>query len=61
MSTNYPRLSKEQLERLRKTDFSQVSGLTTAEEELSATYGAHGTKSREDFDAKAKAWHYAKT
>lgn len=58
MSTNYPRLTKEQIEKLRKTDFSQVPGLTTAEEELTAAYGAHGTKSREDFDAKAKAWYY---
>lgn len=58
MSTNYPRLSKEQLEKLRKTDFSQVQGLTSAEDELSAKYGTRGTQSREEFDAKAKAWYY---
>lgn len=58
MSANYPRLSKEQIEKLRKTDFSHVSGLSVAEDDLSATYGAPGTQSREDFDAKAKAWYY---
>lgn len=58
MSTNYPRLSKEQLEKLRRTDFSQISELTNAEEDLSATYGSQGTASRETFDAKAKAWYY---
>ena len=58
MSTNYPRLSKEQLEKLRKTDFSQIQGLTSAEDELSAKYGTRGTQPREEFDAKAKAWYY---
>ena len=60
MSTKYPRLSTEQLEKLRMTDFSQVRWLTLAEDELTATYGAQGTPSREDFDAKAKAWYYGK-
>lgn len=58
MTTNYPRLSKEQLEKLRKTDFSSVQGLTSAEDDLSATYGQRGSQSREEFDAKAKAWYY---
>lgn len=58
MSTNYPRLSKEQLEKLRKTDFSQVRGLASAEDDLTAKYGAQGTPSREEFDAKAKSWYY---
>lgn len=58
MSTNYPRLSKEQLEKLSKTDFSKIPGLTAAEDDLSAKYGAPGTQSREEFDAKAKAWYY---
>lgn len=55
---NHHRLSKEQLEKLRKTDFSQIPGLTAAEDDMSAKYGAPGTQSREEFDAKAKAWYY---
>lgn len=60
MSTNYPRLTKEQIAKLRTTDFSHVPGLTSAEDDLTASYGAQGTPSREDFDAKAKAWYYGK-
>lgn len=52
------RLSKEQLERLRNTDFAKVPGLTNAQADLTDKYGAPGTQSREEFDAKAKAWYY---
>lgn len=57
MSTNYSRLSKEQLEKFRETDFSQIPGFTNAEDDLSQKYGEPGTQSREDFDAKAKVWY----
>lgn len=58
MSTNYPRLTKEQLEKLRNTYFSKIPGLTSAEELLTRQHGAPGTRSREDFENKAKAWYY---
>lgn len=58
MSTNYPRLTKEQLAKLRDADFSTVSGLTSAESELSEKYGEPGSPSRIEFENKAKAWYY---
>lgn len=58
MSTKYPRLSKEQIEKLRSTDFAQVPGISNADDELTSKYGAPGTQTREEFDAKAKAWYY---
>lgn len=58
MSTNYPRLSKEQLEKLRDTDFSEVPGLVSVEDDLTEKYGAPGSLSRTEFENKAKAWYY---
>lgn len=58
MSTTIPRLTKEQIAKLRNTDFSQVSGLTNAEDELTAKYGEPGSPSRIEFENKAKAWYY---
>lgn len=51
-------LTKEQLEKLRNMDFSKIPGWTTAEEEFTQKYGAHGTPKREEFENKAKAWYY---
>lgn len=58
MSTNYPRLSNEQLEKLRNTDFSVVPGLVSAEGDLTEKYGEPGSLSRIEFENKAKAWYY---
>lgn len=58
MSTTYPRLTKEQLEKLRGTDFSNVPGLTSAEDDLTQKYGEHGSPERLEFENKAKAWYY---
>lgn len=58
MSTKYPRLSKEQLEKIRNTDFSQSPELVDAESHLAEKYGAPGSPSRIEFENKAKAWYY---
>lgn len=58
MSTNYPRLTKEQLAKFRDADLSIVSGLTSAESELSEKYGEPGSPSSIEFENKAKAWYY---
>ena len=49
MSTTYPRLTKEQLEKLRSTDFSNVPGQTSAEDDLTQKYGEHGSPERLEF------------
>ena len=42
-----------------KIDSSKLSNLPTTEDMLSQKYGAKGTESREEFDAKSRAWYYA--
>lgn len=54
----YQRLSNEQLEKLRKTDFSKIEGMTVAEDDLSQKYGKLGSPERQDFENKANAWYY---
>lgn len=56
--TQYPRLTPEELKKIRQHDFSNDPNFTNAETVLSAKYGERGTQSREDFQAKAKAWYY---
>lgn len=58
MSTKYPRLTKEQIERLRNTDFSQIPGFTSAENEFTDKFGEPGSPSRIEFENKAKAWYF---
>lgn len=58
MNTKFPRLTKEQLDKLRNKDLSKVPGLTSAEDDLAARYGESGSPSRIDFENKAKAWYY---
>ena len=36
-----------------------LAGLKTGSQHLAETYGEKGTPSREEFEAKAKAWYYA--
>ena len=42
-----------------KIDEKKLSKLTTGSEHLAEKYGERGTPSREEFEAKAKAWYYA--
>ncbi|MBP5456229.1 MAG: helix-turn-helix transcriptional regulator [Paludibacteraceae bacterium] len=42
-----------------KFDEEKLSKLTTGSEHLKRKYGEKGTLSREEFEAKAQAWHYA--
>ena len=37
----------------------KLAGLKTGSQHLTETYGEKGTPSREEFEAKAKAWYYA--
>lgn len=40
-------------------DLDKIKRLPTVEELLENEYGKRGTESREDFDAKSRAWYYA--
>ena len=42
-----------------KIDINKLKHLPTAEDMFAKEYGAKGTASREEFDAKARAWYYA--
>lgn len=43
----------------RKLDTHKLSKLKTVNEDLDKRYGKEGSKSRDEFDAKARAWYYA--
>ena len=57
-TTKTNRLTPEELQRLRKLDFSKQDGFVKAETILSQEVGAIGSKEREEFNAKARAWYY---
>lgn len=40
-------------------DIKKLDSLPTVEDLLQREYGAKGTASREEFDAKSRAWYYA--
>ena len=42
-----------------KLDERKLAGLRTGSQHLTEKYGEKGTLSREEFEAKAKAWYYA--
>lgn len=42
-----------------KIDMNKLKELPTTEDLISKEYGAKGTVSREEFDAKSRAWYYA--
>ena len=42
-----------------KIDMNKLKELPTTEDLISKKYGAKGTVSREEFDAKSRAWYYA--
>jgi ribosome-binding protein aMBF1 (putative translation factor) len=51
-------LTQEELQRIRQLDFTQIDGYVDASELLAKQVGEKGTTSREEFDAKARAWYY---
>lgn len=52
------RLTTEELQKLRTTDFSKKKGFVKASEILAKEAGEAGTPERKVFDAKARAWYY---
>ena len=52
------RLTPKELQKLRSTDFSKIPGFVKAETILAREIGAPGSKEREEFDVKARAWYY---
>ncbi len=40
-------------------DWEKLKNLPTADDLLSEEYGERGTATREEFDAKSRAWYYA--
>lgn len=58
MSTTNNRLTAEELQKLRQTDFSKKPGFVKAETVLAKEVGEVGTPERAEFDAKARAWYY---
>lgn len=42
-----------------KIDPEKLKGLTTTEDILKKRYGEKGTPTREEFEAKARAWYYS--
>lgn len=42
-----------------KIDIDKLKHLPTAEDMFVEEYGAKGTVSRDEFDAKSRAWYYA--
>ena len=51
-------ISKED-KKMTKLDEKKLARLKTGSQHLAETYGEKGTPSREEFEAKAKAWYYA--
>lgn len=52
------KLTAEELQKLRITDFSKKQGFVKASQILAKEAGEPDTPEREEFDAKAKAWYY---
>lgn len=52
------RLTTEELQKLRNTDFSKKPGYVKAETVLAREVGEIGSEERAEFDAKARAWYY---
>ena len=44
---------------MTKIDEKKLAELKTGSQHLAEKYGEKGTPSREEFEAKAKAWYYA--
>lgn len=52
------RLTIEELQKLRNTDFSKKEGFVRAETIIAKEVGEKGSPERDEFDAKARAWYY---
>lgn len=55
---NETRLSAEELQRLRQTEFSGREGFLDGSQQLADCVGEKGSVERTEFDAKAMAWYY---
>lgn len=51
-------LNEEEIQKLRKFDFSKAKGFVEAEDVLSKEVGVQGSERRNEFNAKAQAWYY---
>lgn len=51
-------LNEEEIQKLRKFDFSKAKGFVEAETVLSKEIGVQGSERRNEFNAKALAWYY---
>ena len=58
MTMKAERLTSEELQKLRSTDFCSKPGFVKAGDMLAREVGQEGTKERSEFDAKARAWYY---
>lgn len=52
------RLTTEELQKLRKMDFSKQDGFVDADTVLAREVGEAGSPERAEFDAKVRAWYY---
>lgn len=43
----------------RKLDMNKIAQLPTVNDDLDDRYGKEGTRSRDEFNAKSRAWYYA--
>ncbi|MBO4417348.1 MAG: helix-turn-helix transcriptional regulator [Bacteroidales bacterium] len=43
----------------RKLDMHKITQLPTVNDDLDDRYGKEGTRSRDEFNAKSRAWYYA--
>ncbi|MBR5611107.1 MAG: helix-turn-helix transcriptional regulator [Bacteroidales bacterium] len=58
MNKTNTRLTPEEIQKLRNTDFSKKEGFVKATEVLEKESGKIGSPERNEFDAKARAWYY---
>lgn len=58
MNNTNTRLTPEEIQKLRNTDFSKKEGFVKATEVLEKESGKIGSPERNEFDAKARAWYY---
>ena len=58
MTEEKTNLSVGELSKLRQIDFSDKTGFVNASKMLDREIGKRGSKKREEFDAKARAWYY---
>lgn len=57
MTSTKNRLTTEELMKLRSMDFSTKPGFVKASDFLEEQVGPKGSKERDEFEAKARAWY----